>query len=45
MNVTGLSALAALLCEGAAEALHGIAQVLGGHDLVREAERAVPAKW
>jgi hypothetical protein len=41
MNISGLSALAALACEGASEALHEIALGLGGHGLVRQAERGV----
>lgn len=43
MNLTGLSALLALACEGASEALHEISLGLGGHDLVRQAERGIPA--
>lgn len=42
MNMTGLAALAALACEGAAEALHEIALGLGGDGLVRQAERGIP---
>ena len=41
MNMTGLVALAALACEGASEVLHAIAMGLGGHGLVRQAERGI----
>lgn len=42
MRMSRLSALAALMCEGVAEALHEVAVGLGGDDVVRRAERGLP---